>query len=390
MKDHVVPKAGIIDAGKQRLAFYLNQYRLTLINTTIPDSDQPMDYSSIHFPGPFIYGRAFPGNDIALYTSVPTTFCMTRNLSIGAYCLAENSYPVSNWQFDRIVCQGGTLDELFDRATQDSESEFPISIDGQPCRLNLARKKCTRYEIGGESTLFLPELSLIFPEQQPLGKVFPYISRLKEAMAFLAMKKNVGFYKIYLHSEKDPKQYISVFIKEEYPVFPRWKHSAHLTFDDLKDYISPLCMLFLNRVPGTASYELGFLPPDERFVHEISDEQIQLIGSAIDCEFYFIQTHKTKSLGAVGKIQKLYEKHQKELSQLIGIRIIPTPATLDNFRHFVDYRNDITHGRYQIKDQKVSDIARILQKLIYCCLLTRLGMSSEEIQNLFHRKFLEC
>ena len=54
----------------------------------------------------------------------------------------------------------------------------------------------------------------------------------------------------------------------------------------------------------------------------------------------------------------------------------------EDIRFFVKYRNDITHGSYRVMDQKIALTAYLLQGLVYCCLLTRIGISRDKVTSL--------
>ena len=55
---------------------------------------------------------------------------------------------------------------------------------------------------------------------------------------------------------------------------------------------------------------------------------------------------------------------------------------VDEINRLVKYRNSITHGRHRIIDEDIGVTAYILQGLVYCCILTRIGMDRETIKSL--------
>ena len=48
----------------------------------------------------------------------------------------------------------------------------------------------------------------------------------------------------------------------------------------------------------------------------------------------------------------------------------------------VIYRNDITHGRYRVNNLDVACATLCLMALVYCCILTRIGMKKDHIINI--------
>ena len=51
----------------------------------------------------------------------------------------------------------------------------------------------------------------------------------------------------------------------------------------------------------------------------------------------------------------------------------------DAIKAFVKYRNDITHGSHRVLDVKIAITAHCLERLVYCCLLERIGVERSRI-----------
>ena len=54
----------------------------------------------------------------------------------------------------------------------------------------------------------------------------------------------------------------------------------------------------------------------------------------------------------------------------------------DEISEFVKYRNSITHGSFRVIDSSIVATAYTLSGLVYCSLLSRIGVSREKILNL--------
>ena len=59
-----------------------------------------------------------------------------------------------------------------------------------------------------------------------------------------------------------------------------------------------------------------------------------------------------------------------------------------DIKNFVKYRNTITHGRHQILTDRIATTAYFLCGLIYCCVLTRVGYSKDNLKQLCERRIL--
>ena len=51
----------------------------------------------------------------------------------------------------------------------------------------------------------------------------------------------------------------------------------------------------------------------------------------------------------------------------------------EQIQKFVKYRNKITHGSWKVLDEEVAVTAYVLQGLVYCSILKRMGLSQEKI-----------
>lgn len=78
------------------------------------------------------------------------------------------------------------------------------------------------------------------------------------------------------------------------------------------------------------------------------------------------------------KICSLYHKFLPEM-----IEVSQSIISDEDIKAFVKYRNDVTHGRHRIMTEKIARTAYSLSGLIYCCFLTRIGISTERIKTLF-------
>lgn len=86
------------------------------------------------------------------------------------------------------------------------------------------------------------------------------------------------------------------------------------------------------------------------------------------------------------KICALYREYEEEIITLNSFNIQVTEETI---RELVKYRNDITHGNHRTPDLNIAVTAQCLGGLVYCCILTRVGLQRDKILGLCKNKILK-
>ena len=248
----------------------------------------------------------------------------------------------------------------------------------------------------------------------------------------MTFRNNVGFDEIYFLPEQKEEHFLGIgsqlFIKKSEEPLTTKSNINNITFEDLGDTIVPLLEIIYNSTDRKPAYSWGFLPDSDKKSLIITNEQIKEVCSGLECELEFIDdisateeehlnelirtvkdiiknhrkspeklSEKTYSLinssinhwsmSAGDKFVLLYNRYHREMCSLnyTGIDIGE-----DEINTLVKYRNDITHGRYRVMDINIAATAHVLSGLIYCCVLTRIGMSNDEILQLCtRRKLLE-
>ena len=90
-------------------------------------------------------------------------------------------------------------------------------------------------------------------------------------------------------------------------------------------------------------------------------------------------------MSASDRIAILYQRYEAEMLLLNDSSLHITDKEI---AEFVKYRNHITHGFHRVLDQNVAITAYTLQGLVYCCILKRIGMNNDKIQELCRNKKL--
>ena len=82
------------------------------------------------------------------------------------------------------------------------------------------------------------------------------------------------------------------------------------------------------------------------------------------------------SMSASDRIKALFHMYDEEMKLLNETHYLFGD---DEIQAFVKYRNEITHGSYRVLDPKVAHTTHLLAGLVYCCVLTRVGIPREKI-----------
>ena len=100
------------------------------------------------------------------------------------------------------------------------------------------------------------------------------------------------------------------------------------------------------------------------------------LKEANDYQFIF-GTLDHMSGALADKIEICFQRYQPLLGEAISRRHID---------ELVSYRNTITHGSYMQLDGQLAETTFILMKLVYCCVLKRVGMEDAKVRELMERR----
>lgn len=430
MKDKNCPRNGVIYCkDKQKFNFYLNDYTATFMEP---------DHSEIHLDGHFLFGQTSGFKSIAIFKgdSIPS-FSGTTVLNTNAYLIAVENGLGTYWDsFDSIEFTGGILNNLFlcdaleceDMENgdilvhcQNTHKRWTFEIDdGSECELIIGSWIKQNSGLSGVSiTNNVVDMRLKFTKPQALENFFKFVWKVKTVLSIMAGRANVSFDEIYLHHNNPGLSKLQLFLKEE--TAPATKDFMRcITFYDLGEATSTLFSMVFNSKDATPSYEIGFLPNSKKNFSLITNEKVRLICSSLECELSFckdqnqseeehlqqlvqsvkslIKAHrkgpehlsdktydliynsiKHWTMSASDRICALYHQYDTEMNILNQ-----TDMSLsdEDIRSFVKYRNDITHGSYRVMNQKIALAAYLFQGLVYCCLLTRVGISRDRVTSL--------
>lgn len=388
----------------------------------------------------FVYGQTHNGYNVAVYIGSERFLVLGRQrLFTPAYVISASNVEAQDiTSFRGIRFIGHTLNSVFPPEI--------VRFYDEECRLVIEEKdKCIIHKIltnkySMELTINAPEtgapgvdglpntntdvmLDIMFDSVQPLSSLFDHYNRMKELLSFMTFRYNVGFRAIELIARHPELGFIiktaDVYILDEAELTTK-DPRRNISFHDLGDALPGLLKLFYDTEDKKPSYSLGFYPQSDQDAHRMNDSMIRAICSGIECEIGFIpaingfdNTLLNNLIEKVRQDVKAFRKENKGLSNdtynmifsSIGNWSFPLAEKVTALYHiyddemwkvnraryrvydpaikeFVKYRNDITHGRHRVLDHKIAVTAHVLAGLVYCCLLSRIGVSRDKILEL--------
>ena len=85
-------------------------------------------------------------------------------------------------------------------------------------------------------------------------------------------------------------------------------------------------------------------------------------------------------MAAADQFKILYHMYEEEMTIANKSHIAIGDDEIDAF---VKYRNDITHGSYRVLNFTIAYTTYLMTCLVYCCVLTRIGIHRETIKQWF-------
>lgn len=428
MQNENVPITGIAYSDNKNFNFYIDDHSVTFMCT---------DQTEIMLHGPFVFGHTFGYKNIAIYKGKDDiSFQGIKKINTGAYIIASYNGLRTQWDdFNSIEFKGGTLNQLFccnaliketlNNGTiqlhQNNDSlRYKFQSNGHPCELVIGSGVHEQFGFEGMN-ISNNEVHLIlkFDGPQPLDSAFKYISNITDMLSIMLFRKNVGFDEIYLHHNEKGLSKMQIFLKKE-STFSEKNLMSNITFYDLGKNLPELASIIFNSEDKKPAYEIGFYPCSDKDIHFMSNDKVRLICSALECELSFIDNlcipeeehlqeliedvkqlikqhkkHKNTlspktydlifsslrnwSISASDKITQLFHQYEREISALEELMQNNVHISDNDILELIKFRNNITHGSYRIIDQKIATTAFLLQGLVYCCLLKRIGMNNNEI-----------
>ena len=393
----------------------------------------------------FIFGKTHQNYDIAIYTgNMDFNVPGSRGLITSAYLKAtSNLIECDIAKFDGIVFYGKTLNDLFfingmriDHSNStikyhDDSISYEIEINDIKTKISIRSVVRETFGVHGSSinndTVCL---TLTFDKEQSLKDLFKHYHNIKELVGFLSYRQNVGFDEVFL-LKKDTvtEEFLNsaqVFIKNDC-IIEQKDQFYNICFNDLGDTLPNLLKLFyLDDGNGVPKFSIEFLPKNDKEIKYMSNERIRTICSSLEYELNelddvsyeeniiiqkLIEEVRTKvkdfrtqnpglsndtynlifqnikhwTVPLKEKLYLLFDAYKEEISILNSSNMVINEKSINDF---VKYRNMITHNKFQIPNQDVAITAHYMCGLIYCSVLSRMGLSKETLKKLCQSKLL--
>lgn len=203
MTDIQVPRAGTISKDGKNLAFYLDDYRLTIIDP------YPSD---VLFDEQYIYGKMHDNRTIAFYKGDRSLIVSgTKRIASNYYVVAKSSDSCVQWdKFDYLEFKGGTLNGLYycsalktkyekgSRTISYQNDMFKCYFRIGDCDCSLEVSSVVSEKIGlFANRIENDEIRLVikFSTPQPFTQAPQYIYKLKEMLSFMTFAVKCPFLK---------------------------------------------------------------------------------------------------------------------------------------------------------------------------------------------------
>lgn len=239
----------------------------------------------------------------------------------------------------------------------------------------------------------------------------------------MAFRKNIRFEKVVLKEKSQVYPEINESIADCYVRYDDEqeleKHIVScITFNDIGESIDKLLNSIVSNRPEKPQFNIGFIPENDKDVNIITSMKIREVCSALESEMELAKIKAEQEMefeNLVEKLKKIVEEHRdgenplknmksydyilgnlRNLVGALGDRIekcfmqhqqeIGETLSREQIDMIVNYRNTITHGSYMQLNEDLADITFILMKLVYCCILERIGIEPDKVKDIMKRR----
>ena len=420
---------GIVE-GYENISFALDGFQCVFFNT------HPIKNQSVTIPQNqgFILGRTSGQKYVYIYSNEDLKIWNELTLNTWGY-FVSSSPDITTYK--AIYFEGGILKKLFLQSSLEFElidnQETKVTYQDDSLTYPLHNKKIKgiisihstphqhmSVEDGDAIITGDTQLEIIFEEAkeiQTFPEIFGYVLNMCQFMAF---RRNISFENIILEDSSEQFPEFMDSIAEchiHYDCLQDTEKSFHccLSFNTLGECVTNLLDSIVDNKPNKPRFNIGFIPEDDKTVTFITSIKIREVCSALESEMELskIQVPQEKAFDElVDKLKNIVKENRD------GIHSLTDPKSYDyilgTLRHLsgaladriencffeyqplmgefisrkdidelVKYRNTITHGSFMPLDSKLAETTYVLMKLVYCCVLKRIGLTDKVIKELF-------
>lgn len=436
-----VKLTGVVDGTDNQILFCSDGYLFTFMTSNIPAFNEVI---TLHTDGGIIFATTHDGRKIAIFTGGrDLNLRPTCNMKTGLYVISERSVQDSEIKcFRTISFMGGALKQLHQTWTIKNEkadknnmrleqrhekTTYAFSTDEFSCDVSIGFSESwhtdkSSFNLNNDLTL-----SLAFDRDQPISSLPIHYQKVCSLISFLTGQTENHIDTILLTPSLDSPDWsrktlsVHFYENDEAALI----NQTRIPIGLVGESVASLLGLFYNSQEKQPSYSLGFIPQkdEERFF--VTNDRIRSVCSALECEASFddyadlpirkmvldelcknakelVKTHKKKyaklgilsqrtydsiygsinfwSASAFDRFSYLYKKYEK---MLMNIPILWDYSFSDeDISALIKYRNSITHGRHGIISDQVARATLVMEHLVYCCLLHRVGVPDQNIEEI--------
>ena len=435
MKSSNNPITGVITTDSIDYSFYLKDYTLLVLDNVVHSHRS----GNLKVEDEFAQVISHDGTKILMHIGQkPLALVNKMKIHLGSYIMSTANvvdYDLS--YFDGIEFVGGTLANLkkpngisieyeSEKGSyvkyNDDEQHFSFEANDMKCDVTIGSstsEHCGVDEVSIKNSSIY--FQMMFDKRQKTSCVYEHYNKVTQLVSFLVNRQNVGFDEIYLIQRSDEDSSIlfrtaEVHIHREKELTTK-ELFFNLSFESMGESLGELLKIFYCPVERKKSYSLGFHYEDDKNAGYIRNENVRQVCSALECELGFVDkitSEESKKIKALcSQIQKIIKEHKlsedklqdKTYSLIESSMSHWSMATSDQIKalfhmyqqemwviaksgkrcrdevidDFVKYRNDITHGSYRVMNPEIAYTTYLLSCLVYCCVLTRVGVPRETI-----------
>lgn len=427
--DNSIKLYGIVE-GYENISFVLDGFQCVFFNT----DPAPKAFTTLPQNQGFILGFTSRKKYVYIYSNEDLKVWNELTLNTWGY-FVSSSPDITTYK--AICFVGGILNKLFLQSSiivdytdtgetkvkyQDDSLVYPLSNKKIKGNISIhSNPHEHRSAEGGDSiTTGGTHLEITFEEEkeiQTFPEIFGYMLNMCQFMVF---RRNIRFDKIALKnkSEQFPEIIDSIaecYIHYDYIQDTEKRFLGCLSFNTLGACVTNLLDSIVNNKPNKPRFNIGFIPEDDKSATFITSIKIREVCSALESEMELskIQVQQEKAFDELVKKLKDTVKEDRD-----GVHSLTDPKSYDyilgSLRHLsgaladriekcffeyqplmgeyisrneidelVKYRNTITHGNFMPLDNKLAETTFVLMKLVYCCILKRIGLTDKVIKELF-------
>lgn len=393
----------------------------------------------------FYWGRTHLNRKIAIYAGDEDLSVIgVKSFRTSAYVVSNrNVMPKGLQSFTGIVFTGGTLNKVFgvngieiDQLSlkqplkiNDDSVEYDVQTADEKIHIIInsvvsVRDGVERKAVENANV----SLTLLFDRELPLMEVFHHANVLRRLLSFMTYRKNVGFDTITLLAPDDDSQqplpFAEVHIKRDVK-YTEKEYFRNITVDDLQECFPKLLAMCYSPIEQNETPLLAFVPENDDDSAIMTNAKIREICSSLEHELTLIDDlqinennlldnlksdvracvkHFRKeqpgipegsfglifssiakwSLSLNDRLMALCEKYSDEICAMHDGLVL----TDEEIKGFTKYRNETTHGTVTRMSDETALTAYTLAGVVYCCILSRIGVSKSEILELAKHKLL--